>query len=359
MRRRSARATISSRRPAIDPDKVVGLDSIVPGRRHAQVHGGAADQGATGRADADSAAPVAQRAETCRRARIRRRRRPATPVRLARSGAPILAVTDIVKRFGDRRRRARSRSTASRSTSRRASSCRSSGRRAAASRRCSTSSAAWSATTKAASTVDGETVSGTHPAFGMVFQEESTFPWRTVIDNVAFPLELAGVREARAARARARISSSMVGPRRASSAAIRPSSPAACGSASRSRARSRREPRILLMDEPFAALDEQTRLLLGDKVLQIQQQLRADDAADHAQHHRSRAALRSRAGDDLSPRPVEAHVRHRPAATARLRGRSAATRSATTSRRSGTTCARKRAAACATTNRASWHERRR
>jgi NitT/TauT family transport system ATP-binding protein len=34
------------------------------------------------------------------------------------------------------------------------------------------------------------------------------------------------------------------------------------------------QPKILLMDEPFGALDEQTRLLLGDKVLQIQQELK-------------------------------------------------------------------------------------
>ena len=33
--------------------------------------------------------------------------------------------------------------------------------------------------------VDGESVSGTHAAFGMVFQDESAFPWRSVIDNVA------------------------------------------------------------------------------------------------------------------------------------------------------------------------------
>src|ERR1700754_3103518 len=38
-----------------------------------------------------------------------------------------------------------------------------------------------------------ETVRGPHASIGMIFQEESTFPWRTVLDNVAFPLEVAGV----------------------------------------------------------------------------------------------------------------------------------------------------------------------
>ena len=37
--------------------------------------------------------------------------------------------------------------------------------------------------------VGGEAIRGPHPAIGMVFQEESTFPWRTVLDNVSFPLE--------------------------------------------------------------------------------------------------------------------------------------------------------------------------
>src|ERR1700741_2787471 len=41
--------------------------------------------------------------------------------------------------------------------------------------------------------VVGERVRGPHPAVGMIFQEESTFPWRTVIDNVAFPLEIVGM----------------------------------------------------------------------------------------------------------------------------------------------------------------------
>jgi len=44
--------------------------------------------------------------------------------------------------------------------------------------------------------VAGERVRGPHPAVGMIFQEESTFPWRNVIDNVAFPLEIAGLPKA-------------------------------------------------------------------------------------------------------------------------------------------------------------------
>src|SRR5262249_50849840 len=45
--------------------------------------------------------------------------------------------------------------------------------------------------------VGGERVSGPYASIGMVFQEESTFPWRTVIENVAFPLEISGVKKSK------------------------------------------------------------------------------------------------------------------------------------------------------------------
>jgi NitT/TauT family transport system ATP-binding protein len=45
-------------------------------------------------------------------------------------------------------------------------------------------------------TVAGERIEGPHASVGMVFQEESTFPWRSVIENVAFPLEIEGMPKA-------------------------------------------------------------------------------------------------------------------------------------------------------------------
>jgi NitT/TauT family transport system ATP-binding protein len=120
-------------------------------------------------------------------------------------------------------------------------------------------------------TVAGETVKGPHPSIGMVFQEESTFPWRTVLDNVAFPLEVGGMAKSERYE-RARHFVRLVG-----LDGFERRYPAELSGGMRQRVSMARtlasEPKILLMDEPFGALDEQTRLLLGDKVIQIQQEL--------------------------------------------------------------------------------------
>jgi NitT/TauT family transport system ATP-binding protein len=120
--------------------------------------------------------------------------------------------------------------------------------------------------------VAGETVRGPHPSIGMIFQEESTFPWRTVIDNVAFPLEIAGMPKAERLE-KARHFVALVG-----LDGFERRYPSELSGGMRQRVSMARtlasEPKIMLMDEPFASLDEQTRLLLGDKVLQIQQELK-------------------------------------------------------------------------------------
>ena len=119
--------------------------------------------------------------------------------------------------------------------------------------------------------IERERIAGPHKAVGMVFQEESTFPWRNVVDNVAFPLELQGVNKSeRLDRAHHFID--LVGLK-----GFERLMPSALSGGMRQRVSIARtlvsQPQILLMDEPFAALDEQTRLLLGDKITQIQQDL--------------------------------------------------------------------------------------
>ncbi|MCO5072919.1 MAG: ABC transporter ATP-binding protein [Rhizobiaceae bacterium] len=120
--------------------------------------------------------------------------------------------------------------------------------------------------------VDGKSGADIRRSIGSVFQQESTFPWRTALDNVAFPLEAAGVgKKERHDRARELLS--LVG-----LSGFENHYPSEMSGGMRQRTAIARtlaaSPKILLMDEPFAALDEQTRMLLGDKVLQIQQSLK-------------------------------------------------------------------------------------
>ncbi|MCW5772481.1 MAG: ABC transporter ATP-binding protein [Rhodospirillaceae bacterium] len=120
--------------------------------------------------------------------------------------------------------------------------------------------------------VDGHPIDGSHKDIGMVFQEESTFPWRTVIENVAFPLEVAGIGK------REREEKAMRFVRLVGLEGFERRYPAELSGGMRQRAALARtlcaEPRILLMDEPFAALDEQTRMLLGEKLIDICQSLK-------------------------------------------------------------------------------------
>jgi NitT/TauT family transport system ATP-binding protein len=120
--------------------------------------------------------------------------------------------------------------------------------------------------------VGGKPIRGSHKDIGMVFQEESTFPWRTVIENVAFPLEVAGMAK------KEREEKAMRFVRLVGLDGFERRYPAELSGGMRQRTALARtlcaEPRILLMDEPFAALDEQTRMLLGEKLLEIVQSLK-------------------------------------------------------------------------------------
>jgi NitT/TauT family transport system ATP-binding protein len=106
-------------------------------------------------------------------------------------------------------------------------------------------------------TIDGSAVGDADQRVGLVFQEPRLLPWRKVVDNVAFPLELVGVGAAER-RERARALLDLVG---VGSFADAYPSQLSGGMRQRSAvARAlARDPEVLLMDEPFSALDALTR----------------------------------------------------------------------------------------------------
>jgi NitT/TauT family transport system ATP-binding protein len=105
--------------------------------------------------------------------------------------------------------------------------------------------------------VDGDRVVGPGPDRGVVFQQYSLFPWRTVAENIAYGLECRGMRKA----ARAEKVAEMLGVVGLTEFAGR--LPRELSGGMRQRVAIARalvtEPDLLLLDEPFAALDQQTR----------------------------------------------------------------------------------------------------
>jgi NitT/TauT family transport system ATP-binding protein len=116
--------------------------------------------------------------------------------------------------------------------------------------------------------VDGRPVTGPDPCrVATVFQEAGLFPWRTTLQNVEFGLELQGV----PAGHRRKTATELLGP--LGLAGFAEKYPRELSGGMKQRVAIGRalalDAKILLMDEPFGALDEQTRVLMGEWLLDI------------------------------------------------------------------------------------------
>jgi NitT/TauT family transport system ATP-binding protein len=120
--------------------------------------------------------------------------------------------------------------------------------------------------------VDGNIVDGPHPDRGLVFQQHTLFPWQRVIDNVAFGLKMKGVARAQR-RAQAHELLSSVG-----LAGFESRYPSQLSGGMLQRVEIARvlinRPRVLLMDEPFGALDALTRARMQQLLLEVWSRIR-------------------------------------------------------------------------------------
>ena len=115
---------------------------------------------------------------------------------------------------------------------------------------------------------DGRPIAGPAPdRIGVVFQDASLYPWLTAEENVEFPLTLRRVAKAERREA-ARAALALVG-----LSGFEAKYPHELSGGMKQRVSIARgivqDPPVLLMDEPFAALDEQTRMTMGDELLRI------------------------------------------------------------------------------------------
>jgi NitT/TauT family transport system ATP-binding protein len=114
---------------------------------------------------------------------------------------------------------------------------------------------------------EGKPVLGVPDGVGVVFQEDASFPWLNVRDNVAFGLRRAGVDPTEVKR-RVDYAIGFMGLKDFAA-----SHPAQLSGGMRQRVCIARtlvlQPRLIMLDEPFGALDQQTRLIMGDELLRL------------------------------------------------------------------------------------------